>query len=183
MDSASIDRLESLLSRKRYEDLDADERDFVLQQLGSADEYKSIFELNQRLNANATLTPDPLILESLQRRMRGRREIRFSLQSLLRAKVPAPVFYVAVVGLIILLLNQRSGEPPKPITYIERDTVFVSALPDTVFVETVIYKTAPAIAKPNGVVVTSTQRQNETATEGVNMRERQELEALLESGS
>jgi hypothetical protein len=182
MDSAAIEKLESLLARKSFEDLDAGEKEFVLEQLESADEYTSMYELNQHLKASVPPKPHPRILASLQRRLRDREEKRFSLQWLLRAKVPAPAFYIAVLGLIVAILIERPADPPKSITYIERDTVLVSALPDTVFVERIVYKSTPAVAKPTEVAVSSTPSKKETA-EGVSMRERQELEILLESGS
>jgi hypothetical protein len=183
MDSAAIEKMERLLSRKSFEDLDSGEREFVLEQLGSGDEYSAMYALNQHLKANVPPTSDPRILTSLQRRMRDREQKTFSLQWVLQAKVPAPVFYVVVLGLVIALLIERPVDPPRSITYIERDTIVVSALPDTVFIERVVYKPTPTVAKPTDVVVSSTQGKKENAAEGVSMRERQELEILLESGS
>jgi len=73
------------------------------------------------------------------------------------------------------------SEKPMSLTKIEqvlvRDTIYVATKPDTVVREKIIYRDRP-------VILTTTNPQNETPiTKGVSMKEKEDLDKLLVSGT
>jgi hypothetical protein len=67
---------------------------------------------------------------------------------------------------------------------LQRDTVFLPSPPDTVFVSKVIYRFKDHATKtPLVTVVKNTDRTETTSGIGVNMKEKEELDNLLVSGS
>ena len=73
------------------------------------------------------------------------------------------------------------SEPTIPVTRVEKilmhDTVYLATKPDTVFRERVIFKDRPII------LTTGNNQPEESSTKGVSMKEKEELDKLLVSGS
>jgi hypothetical protein len=95
---------------------------------------------------------------------------------------------VAMIALTILIMwLGKQADPNVQLALkpsVQRDTVFLPSTPDTVFVTKVIYRYKNHAAKtPMITVVKNTDRTETTSGVGVNMKEKEELDNLLVSGS
>ncbi len=174
-----IDKLEKLMEEKAFSQLSVAEKEWVLRFVESDEEYDSIRSVDLLLNSigTETLTPDPTIISRLK--TRGNR--RSWIHSIFAAKVPAwafAAFLIGVFGAWYVLPHQ----PVQP-QIVERITVKTDTLivvrPDTVIVRKVIYRERPA----NPFVQVRSGIEQTPLPEGSTMKEKEELQTLLVSGT
>ncbi len=172
---------EKVISEKRYSELSASELKLVNQFVTTEQEYNAIrtsgLEMKNWFRENPAVSVNAKILTDLKQELRQRHQSSVSYTWL---KVSVGYAMAALTfGFGGWWLGQ--SEKPAPLTAIEqvmvRDTVYVAAKPDTVFREKIIYRDRP-------IILTTSNRQNEIPnTKGVSMKEKEDLDKLLVSGS
>ncbi|HYF69145.1 MAG TPA: hypothetical protein VD884_13470 [Ohtaekwangia sp.] len=183
----NITRLERLLESKDFDSLTPEERQFVLSELGSAAQYALMKKVGQALvSEKAGLLPDPLVHQKLKEALHLQRQTIW--RRIVSIQLPA---YVAVLLMTIsAAVMSMVVRPSKPSVIVSRvvktDTLFVPVKPDTVFVERVVIKYVPAKDReiePYSVAKTNFDSTDPVVTESVNMKEKEELDNLLVTGS
>jgi hypothetical protein len=180
-------KLERLLDEKSFDQLTHEEKEVVLQEFGSEEQYRLARKIGPALVKLKTgLSPDPWILASLQDRAKLHR--RPSLwTSFFQAQVPA--YVVAGVCLVLVVMMwwlKPVPAPPAVAVRMVRDTVYLASTPDTVYRPKIIYRyryryitvAAPSPASSSAGVVEPVAE-----SAGVTMKDKEELEKLLVSGS
>lgn len=189
--SHNASRLEDLLASKTFAELSAGEKSFVLKELGSEEEYNSLRKVSSALVADkADLSPDPRTLHSLRRELRNTRSRESWASRFLAWQIPGYSLVPMVV--IILFIGLRGmndstfeAQPP-PILVSKVDTVFIKTASDTVFIEKVIVryrKEEPAEKPAPSYSIVRNVSEQKDDEEGVTMKDKEELETLLVSGS
>ena len=184
------ERMERLLSETTFERLAVEEREWVIRMLGSEEKFSALQKVEHALSGpelRSNLEPEKRVLDSLKRTMQSKSQNEPAWYSFLSMKVPAYVtallviFSSGVAGWIT-----KNSQTPKIIageTIIKSDTVYVSKI-DTVFRERVIYRQASTA--PLSINEMQTARALEKAapvSTGVSMKDKEELNKLLVSGS
>jgi hypothetical protein len=181
-------RMEELLETKSFDELTSSEKEFVLEQLRSEDKYNTLRKISAALVADtAGLSPDPRILGDLKKALDRKRKSTSIFRQVLGFKVPA-----YAVGMLLLFIAwfiglnapQRMSKPPEK-SVAMNDTIFVKSASDTVFVERVIvkYLEPKAQAPSDFSLVKQEVADHQKTSPGVNMKEKEELESLLVTGS
>jgi len=172
---------ERLVSEKRYSELSGDELKLVNQFIATEQEYDAFrmsgIDMKRWFRENPVVGVTDKTFSGLKQEFKRahRPHVNFSWW-----KVTVGYAVAAIVfGFGGWWLGQ--SEKPTSLTRIEqvlvRDTIYVATKPDTVVREKVIYRDRPFI-------LTTTKQQNETPiTKGVSMKEKEELDKLLVSGS
>src|SRR6186713_3233990 len=140
------EKIEELLSSKRFDELTLPERELVMQELGSEEHYEAMRKIGVTLVKKTTgLSPNPKILKSLQQHMLEQNQTRSQLTGLLTFRIPAyaSVLLILLFSTITWLISKNAGtsETP-PITIVHTDTVYLVSRPDTVFQDRIIYRYA-----------------------------------------
>ena len=176
-----FEKFEALLQSKSYRELTPQELQYVNQWVESAQEYEALRASGKQVvawfNANPVSKPVKESLQQLKHSLRVQHQSTHNIWYKL-------VWGYAVTALIFGVLGWWIGQPqikPEPVTLVEqvtvRDTLYVASKPDTVFQEKIIYRDRP-------VILTTQTRQPESKNEkGVSMKEKEELDKLLVSGS
>lgn len=183
-------KLEALLASKSFDALTPDEKIFVLEELGSEERYHAMQRIDRALKKmTVDVSPDPAIIQSLQYRMK-RSASHSGIALMLGVRFPA----YATVLLIVLFSavswwvgRSPSKEISRVVERVRIDTVYLTAKADTLYRERIIYREVKVINKPAQRVFkvagsTPVEKPGEKEV-GVSMKEQQELEMLLVSGS
>jgi hypothetical protein len=179
-------RIEDLLESRSFHELTIEEREFVLRELGSEEVYASLRKISEALVAEkADLSPDPLILAKLHQQLKRTRQEQSLLREIITYKVPA----YAVAPLILLMVTvmylsfDRQPLIEKEPYVSKVDTVYVASPRDTVVIERVVvkYQSHPEKKVSDYAVVGNVSKDEES--EGVSMKDKEELESFLVSGS
>jgi hypothetical protein len=171
---------EKLLTEKSYSELTANELKLISQFVTSQQEYESFrlsgLEMKKWFQDNPVMNKSDESLLKLKRGLRQQQPVdNFSL------------WKVSIGYAMVALLFGFGGwwmgksEPPVPVTKVEKilmhDTVYITSKPDTVFRERIIYKDRP-------IILTTNNHQPEIQnTKGISMKEKEDLDKLLVSGS
>jgi hypothetical protein len=183
------DRIERLLESKTFQQLNEEERMLVLKALGSEEQYNAMRGVTLALiTSKVDLSPDPQTLRSLKNKMDQERINSWS--SVLTFRVPAYAALLltgVVAALVVLVLSPREKLSARIVEVVKRDTVIVTRVEiDTVYRDRFIYRRVheefPTDKNYLRVVKKITIDEAETET-GVSMKDKQELETLLVSGS
>jgi hypothetical protein len=187
------DELERLLSTKSFGQLSEDEKDFVLKKLGSEEQYHAMRRVTLALiTSKADLSPDPDILPSLQKKMsEARHHSSFSLAGLFSFRIPAYATVLLIIFTsVVTWFASRDKDVNVSSSFVEvvkRDTVFVTHVKlDTVFKTRVVYRRVETPFVPDRnyfQVVRKGSEENVPEERSISMKEKQELEMLLVSGS
>jgi hypothetical protein len=183
------DKLESLIQSKSWNELSEDEKQFVLEMLGSEVSFEAFRKTNIAISdsAKADIVPEPKVLLSLKRKFNNVRPQETLLDKIIFFKMPAyAVVAMLAVTILVMWLDKHSDSNVQVAlkSPVQRDTVFLPSTPDTVFVTKVIYRFKDHTTKtPMITVVKNTDRTENTSAVGVNMKEKEELDNLLVSGS
>ncbi|MBP9924991.1 MAG: hypothetical protein KBF45_03300 [Cyclobacteriaceae bacterium] len=182
-----LEKLESLLQGKAFEELTAEEKSWVGQWIESEVEYnnlrKSEGAIRKRLADVGPITPNPKLLSRLKAQLSAQ-------QANLKIhwwQVRSPGWSTLLIAIIFGMTGWWIGSSPAKLKVeqaylptVVYDTVYLASKPDTVFVNHVVYRERPILTKttyqpmPNNV---------EVSAKGINMKEKEELENLLVSGS
>lgn len=176
-----FEKFEALLQSKSYGELTPQELQCVNQWVESAQEYEALRASGKQVaawfKANPVRLPGKELLQQLKQRLSVQPQSTHNIWY-------KPVWGYAVTALIFGVLGWWIGQPqvkPEPVTLVKqvtvRDTIYVTSKPDTVFREKIIYRDRP-------VILTTQTRHPESKNEkGVSMKEKEELDKLLVSGS
>lgn len=185
------DELENIIRQKDFASLTEEEKALVLQSIGSEEEYEAIRKIelamaDPRLRSN--LEPDVKTLHALQGRMK-KQPAAFEWGTIFQVKVPA---YAAVLGLIMISIFIYAVRPAAEVRYVTQekvnapvvrvDTVFVTKT-DTIVRNRVVYRQVNLATSHPAVDPTTLVHQKQTVGSGVSMKEKEELNKLLVSGS
>lgn len=187
-----IERLEQLIQTKAFHELSEVEKEFVLEEFETEEQYKTMRKLTPLLSEMALnsegMQPRPSTLESLKHSFVMRTSNDSVWSKLFGWRVPAYATALAV-GISCVITWSLTSKPVIEITekplFIKTDTVYLTSKPDTIFKEKVVYR----FVKSVGETKSSIQRPPDLASEknaipvGVSMKDKEELEKLLVSGS
>lgn len=183
----NIARLEKLLDAKDFDSLTPEEKQFVLKELGSAAQYALMKKVGEALvSEKVGLLPDPLVHQKLKETLCLQRPSIWKRM----ASVQLPAYVVILLMMISAAIMGVVVQPSKPSIVVSRivttDTLFVPVKPDTVFVDRVVIKFVPTKVreqKTYSVAKTNFESSDPVVTESVNMKEKEELDNLLVTGS
>jgi hypothetical protein len=181
-------RIEDLLESKSFQELTDEEKFLLLKELGSEREYNSLRQISSALFVyKSDLSPDPESLRQLKVEMKRRGQETSWFGSLVRHRVPAYSLAPAMVLLFCAgyFLNYKTvARAPESLLLTRIDTVLVQSPPDTVFVERVVVRYQPPDTAPReNYSVVKNVSGKEKSSEGVSMKDKEELERFLVSGS
>jgi hypothetical protein len=178
-------RMERLLESKSFAQLNAEEKEFVLREAGSEREYNLLRKVSSALVAEkADLSPDPQTLRKLLLTMKNMKPASWY-EAVLTYKVPAYAVVLMITLFLVLWLMPGKSSTTKieNIAAMKTDTLFVSQPPDTVFVEKIVVKYRNVPAPVDDYTIVKNVSTDDVLPEGVSMKEKEELESLLVSGS
>jgi len=182
-----LEKLERLMQSKAFAELTTEEKLWVSQWIESETEYTNLRKANREISEQLISTnqavPDPKILTHLKATLLAKQTV--SQLNWWQVKMPGwstgviASFFCVVGWWIGSSSNQVAAEQVYSSTILY-DTVYLASKPDTIFVQQVVYRERSLIAKTVKQLETLT---TETPAKGINMKEKEELENLLVSGS
>jgi hypothetical protein len=184
-----LEKLELLMQSKSYAQLSREEKEWVSQWVESASEYdllrKSEIQMRQYFHDSKTNPPASSTLAHLTNHLK--KETRTQQAGLWGQFKPSlSVWSLAILfGCVGWWIGQSTSSPvtqPEVITSsIIHDTIYIASKADTIFTEKIIYKDRPVIVTRNN----NSKEFKNTSSEsnGINMKEKEELEKLLVSGT
>jgi hypothetical protein len=186
-----IDRLDNLLGSKTWNELTAEEKTFVIEELGSEEQYNALRKVSLALvhTPKADLSPDPSIEKALKKKLKEKHSTATLWQSVFQFKVPA--FASALLLILTAASSWHFGnkfstqtEPAPRIVHVT-DTVYVKSAADTVIVERVQYRYIQTKQEPDHAfsIVNQVKQASTEDAKGINMKEKEELDNFLVSGS
>ena len=185
----NYDRFEQLLQQHSFKDLSAEELQLVMGFVKSEEEYESLRQAEMQLNANllkqTALSPAANVWKRIKR-SRAESSAKSPQYFWVNAPVPAYATFLLLIGVGVLGWYAGSNYSPSKVLVNQIqprvDTVFIASKPDTVVREKIIYLNRQVM--PPSVIQASVKHQHDNPTvKGVTMKEKEELEKLLVSGS
>ncbi len=181
-----LEKLEQLIQSKSYSELSKEEKEWVGQWVLSTDEYESLrssgIEIRQYFQNTSVADPDSEILTQLTshlRRIKSRQNTGIFWQ--LKPSLGAILMSILVGG-FGWWIGKSTNDNHLPQTFnpvVLYDTIFIASKPDTIYTEKVIYKYRPVnLTQSANTDVTKSAVKN-----GISMKEKEELEKLLVSGT
>lgn len=177
------DRFEQLLKQRSFKELSEEDKNFALQFVNSEEEYESLrgvdIELKRFFERKGELVPHKSTLARIKASRAKEKPSPFWIQTSIPAYATA--LLILVVGAAAWWGGARFSSEK---VIVERmipkiDTVLIASKPDTVIRERIIY----VPSNPVKLVSTESTKAEPSANKGVNMKEKEELEGLLVSGS
>jgi hypothetical protein len=186
-----IDRLERLLESKTWNELTAEEKTFVIEELGSEEQYNAIRKVSLALVSmhKADLSPDPSLEKKLRKKLAEKHAVAPLWQSVFQLRVPAlaSALLVIVTALTSWYFGKQFATQPERSPQIVHvtDTVYLQTKPDTIVVERVRYRSMQRTNDQEKVftVVNQVKHTETESVKSINMKEKEELENFLVSGS
>lgn len=182
MKENDFEKFEALLQGKSYGELTPAEWKFVNQWVESEEEYQALRSSAQQtatwFKVNPVSAPGNEVLAKLRRTLKKEKHSRVV------AFAVKPIWGYAATALLFGGLGWWIGQPAstpvqKPIVeqVLVRDTVYMTVKPDTIFVERVVYREPGILAK------SPVKPEVQKDIRGVSMKEKEELDKLLVSGT
>ncbi len=184
-----LEKLEHLMQSKSYTELNHEEKEWVNQWVESSDEYetlrKSETKIRQYFYDSPVNPPAESTLAQLTNHLNGKIckqpaglwwQFKPSLSSWSMAILFSCVGWW--IGQSTSSIVAKGEAIPSTIV---RDTIYLASQPDTVFREKVIYRDRPANLTRRSNDIESGKKPSES--NGINMKEKEELEKLLVSGT
>ena len=191
-EAAGIERLEQLIRTKAFHELSEVEKEFVRQEFESEEQYETMRKLTPILGKMALdseeMHPRPSTLEFLKHSLVVKRHGDSVWNELFAWRVPAYATVLAV-GIGCALTWWITSRPVVEITekplVSKADTVYLTLKPDTIIKEKVVYRFVKAVVetKPSAQLSTELTSEKHIVPVGVSMKDKEELERLLVSGS
>ena len=185
----NFEKLEQLLRCKAFHQLTTDELELVRAEIGSEEEYELLRKAEKGLEKSfagkTKMTVSPEILKKIKSRWAQDRNVSWSHMWKMSS---LPNYATILLLLVIGYIGWIGGSSFNPKTlYVEKikqqtDTVFIASKPDTIIREKIVYLRAPVFA-PTLQTAKSIQVIPVETSKGVNMKDKEELEKLLVSGS
>lgn len=181
-----LEKLEQLIQSKSYSELSKEEKKWVGQWVLSSDEYENLhssgIEIRQYFQNASVADPDSEILAQLTNRLR-RTKSRQNTGLFWQLKPSLGAILISVLlGGLGWWIGKSTNDNHLPQTFnpvVLYDTIFIASKPDTIFTEKIIYKyrTVTLTQSVNTDVSKSAEKN------GISMKEKEELEKLLVSGT
>lgn len=176
-----FEKFEALLQSKSYRELTPEELLCINQWVESSQEYEALRASGKQVtawfNASPVNAPNKETLQRLKESLRVQHQSTHNIWY-------KPVWGYAVTALVFGMLGWWIRQPqvkPEPVTVVEQvtvhDTLYIASKPDTIFREKIIYRDKPVI------FTTQTLPPENKIEKGVSMKEKEELDKLLVSGS
>lgn len=178
-----LNRFEQLLKQRPFKSLTEEEKEFVFQFISGEEEYESLrhtemelhtfFETQQKLQPRA---------ETWRRIKQSRAQLAAPQAFWLRPAVP--VYVVAIVVVVVGAMAWWSGTQfGSEKVIVEKivsrtDTIRVASKPDTIIKEKIVYLPSPKV-----ILASQPETKEVVTAKGVNMKDKEDLERLLVSGS
>jgi hypothetical protein len=179
------ERLEDLLSSKLFQNLNEEEKQFVLDVLGSEEQYKALQRIDASLldhSLELSIAPEPEVLISLKQKLRDSNRKSFFLNPIVQFRIPAyAAFIFAAMTAFVVLISSHS-DPKERLVEVRKlqiDTVYVTRT-DTVYREKLLIKYV-RVSVPSGSLMVTASVKSE-GPKGVTMKDKEELDKLLVSG-
>lgn len=179
------EEIEILLETKNWSDLTEHERSFVLTEIKDEREYNQLRTFHFLSSDTETqLTANPAILKSLQKKFRTHHGKESFIRELIFYPVPGWATVVLFGLLVGGYLISNTTRPVKSITKVETitDTVFVASKPDTILIEKPVTRVVYKYLQTKAPVVMATKH-DDGGPSGVSMKDKEELDGLLVSGT
>lgn len=185
----NIDQIEKFFQSRSYQELTADEREFVNTVINSEEEYEEMRKVNFSLSEIKHQSP---VFQSsdVWRKIKSTRHATRTVLAYPWYAKPIPSYAAAaiviLVGSIAWFLGSISHQPLiVEKNTLQTDTVFLAAKPDTIFKEKIIYRTIVERVKEQQPLADQGNSSDKiiATQKGVTMLEKDELGKLLVSGS
>jgi len=185
----NIDQIEKLLQSRSYQELTAAEKELVRTVIDTEEEYEEMRKVNFSLSE---MKHQSLVFQSsdVWRKIKSTRQASRTVIAYPWYAKPIPSYAAAalviMVGGLAWLLSSISHQPLiVEKNTLQTDTVFLTAKPDTIVKEKIVYRTIVERVKENQPFVNQTNSTDKTmsAQKGVTMLDKEELGKLLVSGS
>jgi hypothetical protein len=184
------ERLDMLSQSKSWNELTDDEKKFALNELGTEEAYNSFRKVNDALadSKKAGLLPDQEILFSLKTKFRSKHEHASLLSRVIGFRVPAyaTALLICVAAVCAWYVGIKTADPHLTLApVIQKDTVYLSAAPDTVYLTKVVYRNVYSNPTKKTILSVASHEKELPASHerGVSMKEKEELDNILVSGS
>jgi hypothetical protein len=183
-----LENLERLMLSKPYAELNHEEKEWVSQWVESPVEYdvmrKSETQMRQYFHDSKVIPPAPSTLVELTnhlKRKTSKQRVGFWWQLKPSLSTWSMAILFGSVGWWIGLSTNSNVANTKALqSTIVRDTIYVASQPDTIFTEKIIYKDRPVIFTRSN---NNPESKKSSESNGINMKEKEELEKLLVSGT
>ena len=183
-----LEKLEQLMQSKSYTELSHEEKEWVSQWVESVDEYDALRTSETRIRQyfleSMVNSPDEAMLEQLTSRLK-KKVAKQKAEVTWQFKPSISTWSIAVLfgclGWWIGQSTTNTSTADAVQSIIIRDTIYLVSQPDTVFTERTIYKDPTVILARSGNTIQSIDKSS--GSNGVNMKEKEELEKLLVSGT
>lgn len=183
-----LEKLEQLMHNKSYSELNHEEKDWVSRWVKSVDEYDALRTSETRIRQyfleSKVNSPDEAMLEQLTSRLK-KKVAKQKAEVTWQFKPSISTWSIAVLfgclGWWIGQSTTNTSTADAVQSIIVRDTIYLVSQPDTVFTERTIYKDPTIILARSGNTIESLDKSS--GSNGVNMKEKEELEKLLVSGT
>lgn len=179
---SNYETFEKLISEKQYSELSVQEQQLVSQFVGSEQEYAQLRDSGLEMKKWFVENPVQASDNTLGELKRELKRVHQPYVGYSRWKV---AIGYGIVAILFAVGGWWSGQSQEPITLtnIEKvlvhDTVFVASKPDTILRDRIIYRDRPPVILTTGSVPIESQK----VTRGVSMKEKEDLDKLLVSGS
>jgi hypothetical protein len=184
----NLEEFEELLRQHSYGELTDNEKQWVSNFVSSETEYESLRKTNQQLSnyfsEKTNLTPSPKVWTAIKSDLAMAKK---SASGGYWLSTPLPAYATLTLLLAVGALCWYGGSNFNSLNEAESqivtriDTIYIASMPDTVVRERIVYvKANPA---PAIIQASTNQPQAVPAMKGINMKEKEELERLLVSGS
>ncbi|HMI67580.1 MAG TPA: hypothetical protein VK517_16180 [Cyclobacteriaceae bacterium] len=180
------EKLEDLVSTKLFTNLSAEEKQFVLDALGSEEQFNTLQRIHATLLDHpvvASVRPAPHVLIALKHKLRETKKGPLLLPVILQFKIPAyaALILAVIVGSLTAMVSNGSSvkQPLVIVPKMERDTVYITNT-DTVYRERLLIKYVRVSTPAEPEIVTASSKSDRIL--GVSMKDKEELDRLLVSG-
>jgi hypothetical protein len=185
------DRLEFLLQSKTFDDMTSLEKDFVLKEVGSEEQFLALKKVHQELvSASAkNILPAPRILPSLKLKLKQKNRKEAVWMSVVKLKISAPVSLTLVIIACFVTWFFSSASPVLRndliVKTVKYDTIYVQSKPDTIKIDRVVTRYVNIAEKKENETfsVAKTRPVKSDSILSVRMSEQEGLDDLLVSGT
>jgi hypothetical protein len=185
------EKIDELAETKEWQALSEVERKFIEENFGSEDQYQALRKVNHALTTSgkSMVSANPGTLNRLHRAFQKQYAPQWRVLPLFKVPAYATVLLMGLSAFAGWYLA-TSEQPVKPVSVnpvVQRDTVYIAAQRDTVFVQRVVYREIEVIREKSETQMTllpiPSQHEQSLNAVGVNMKEKSELDNFLVSGS
>jgi hypothetical protein len=182
----STERIEELLRTKTWKQLTPEERDLVIQELGSELIFSSMKDTDNLLSGTRNqITPHWNILPELRTQYRHQYKNASLWNRVFSFPVPAyaMLFLLSIVAFSGWFIGKNANVEQLAIgPVVVKDTVILKTPADTVYLSRVVYRNRYHIQQPT-ILSVAVRPSIFTDSAGVTMKDKEELDNLLVSGS